>query len=47
LSYLLIRTAGSYLHWNVFAAKVVVDVLLSLVSFSAQRTFVFRRQETE
>jgi putative flippase GtrA len=47
LSYLLIRTADGYLHWNVFASKVVVDVLLSLVSFSAQRTFVFRRTDTE
>ena len=47
LSYLLIRTAGSYLHWNVFAAKIVVDGLLSLVSFSAQRTFVFRKAEPE
>jgi hypothetical protein len=33
------------LHWNVFAAKVTVDVLLSLVSFSVQRTFVFRKTE--
>jgi glycosyltransferase involved in cell wall biosynthesis len=47
LSYLLIRTASSYLHWNVFAAKIVVDGLLSLVSFSAQRTFVFRRREAD
>jgi glycosyltransferase involved in cell wall biosynthesis len=47
LSYLLIKTAGSYLHWNVFAAKIVVDGLLSLVSFSAQRTFVFRRRDAD
>jgi glycosyltransferase involved in cell wall biosynthesis len=47
LSYLLIRTADSYLHWNVFAAKIVVDGLLSLVSFAAQRTFVFRKAEPE
>jgi len=43
LSYLLIWTLGRYGHWNVFAAKVVVDSLLSVVSFSMQRTFVFRR----
>jgi hypothetical protein len=34
-----------YAGWNVFAAKLVVDTLLSLVSFSMQRTFVFRRSE--
>ena len=43
LSYLLIRGAVVHLHWNVFAAKIIIDVLLSLVSFSAQRTFVFFR----
>ena len=45
LSYGLISTLTTYLHWNVFAAKLNVDILLSLVSFSAQRTFVFRRPE--
>ena len=45
LSYLLIRASVAWLHWNVFAAKIVVDVLLSLVSFAAQRTYVFRRAE--
>lgn len=47
LSYLLIRTASSAtgaLHWNVLAAKIVVDAVLSLISFSLQRTFVFRRR---
>lgn len=43
-SYGLINTLQRYAHWNVFAAKVTVDVLLSLVTFSAQRTFVFRRE---
>jgi len=47
LSYLLIRASVAWLHWNVFAAKIVVDVLLSLVSFDAQRTYVFRRSEAE
>jgi putative flippase GtrA len=47
LSYLLIRASVSWLHWNVFAAKIVVDVLLSLVSFAAQRTYVFRRADAE
>jgi glycosyltransferase involved in cell wall biosynthesis len=43
LSYLLIRGTVIHLHWNVLAAKIVVDVLLSLISFSAQRTLVFFR----
>jgi len=30
-----------YLGWNVFVAKLVVDTLLSLASFSIQRTMVF------
>ena len=42
-SYGLILTLHTYAHWPVLAAKVCADVLLSLVSFSAQRTFVFRR----
>ena len=45
LSYGLISALTTYARWNVFAAKVTVDVLLSLVSFSVQRTFVFRRAE--
>jgi glycosyltransferase involved in cell wall biosynthesis len=45
LSYLLIWALHRYARWNVFAAKVVVDSLLSLVSFSMQRTFVFRKAE--
>jgi glycosyltransferase involved in cell wall biosynthesis len=45
LSYLLIWTLHRYARWNVFAAKIAVDSLLSLVSFSVQRTFVFRRTE--
>jgi len=45
LSYGLIFALTRRLHWNVFAAKVSVDILLSLVSFSVQRTFVFRKSE--
>lgn len=45
LSYVLIHTLDHYAHWNVFAAKVAVDSLLSIVSFAMQRTFVFRRSE--
>lgn len=45
LSYVLIHTFQSFAGWNVFAAKIVVDSLLSLVSFAMQRTFVFRRAE--
>ena len=43
LSYILIWSLSRYLRWNVFAAKITVDILLSLVSFAVQRTFVFRR----
>jgi putative flippase GtrA len=42
-SYGLLWASATWLHWNVFAAKIIIDVLLSLVSFSAQQTFVFRR----
>jgi len=45
LSYGLIWGLHGYLGWNVYAAKVPVDMILSLVSFSIQRTFVFRRSE--
>jgi putative flippase GtrA len=45
VSYGLISTLVTRAHWNVFAAKVTVDALLSLVSFSIQRTFVFRKVE--
>jgi len=45
LSYGLIWGLSRHAHWNVYVAKVTVDVLLSLVSFSVQRTFVFRRVE--
>lgn len=45
LSYLLIWSLTHYGRWNVFVAKITVDSLLSLVSFSMQRTFVFRRWE--
>lgn len=47
LSYVLVRLTVQRLHWNVLAAKLCVDVALSLVSFSMQRTFVFRRSEAE
>ena len=43
LSFLLITMLARHAHWNVFAAKVSVDVVLSLISFAAQRTFVFRK----
>jgi glycosyltransferase involved in cell wall biosynthesis len=38
----LLTTRG---RWNVFAAKLCVDIALSLVSFAVQRTFIFRRSE--
>jgi putative flippase GtrA len=45
LSYGLIWALTTRLRWNVFAAKLCVDITLSLVSFSVQRTFIFRRGE--
>ena len=42
VSYLSIRVLANMLGWNVFAAKIVTESLLSLVSFAAQRAFVFR-----
>lgn len=44
VSYGSIFALHRFLHWNVFAAKLTVDVLLSFVSFSVQRTFVFRNR---
>jgi putative flippase GtrA len=41
LSYVSIRSISASWHWNVLAAKAVADTLLSLASFSVQRTFVF------
>ncbi|WP_182276755.1 bifunctional glycosyltransferase family 2/GtrA family protein [Granulicella sp. 5B5] len=45
LSYGLIYALTYRLGWNVFLAKVLVESALSLVSFSIQRTFIFRRSE--
>jgi len=41
VSYGSIRALTGYLAWNVFVTKLVVDTLLSLASFSIQRTLVF------
>lgn len=40
-----IRALSGDLHWNMYASKIFVETLLSLVSFSVQRTFVFRKQQ--
>ncbi len=32
-------------HWNVYAAKIAVDTVLSLASFAMQRAFVFKGDE--
>lgn len=45
LSYGAIWALSRHAHWNVYAAKLAVDSVLSLVSFSVQRTFVFRRSD--
>ena len=44
-SYWMIVGLHRYLHWPVLLAKMSVDVMLSLMSFAVQRTFVFRRGE--
>jgi putative flippase GtrA len=45
VSYGSITALTSYLGWNVFVTKVIVDTLLSLATFSVQRTFVFSSRE--
>jgi len=47
VSYGAIRGLTGYLGWNVFATKLVVDTVLSLASFSIQRTLVFPPAEQE
>jgi glycosyltransferase involved in cell wall biosynthesis len=42
ISYGSIRSLSMWLGWNVVGIKVLVESLLSLVSFSVQRTLVFR-----
>jgi len=46
LSFALIWSLTTLMYWNVFVAKICVDAVLSLVSFSVQRTLIFRRSET-
>jgi glycosyltransferase involved in cell wall biosynthesis len=46
VSYGAIRGLTGHLGWNVFAAKLIVDTLLSLASFSIQRTLVFPQENT-
>ncbi|MDE1156510.1 MAG: bifunctional glycosyltransferase family 2/GtrA family protein [Acidobacteriaceae bacterium] len=43
ISYLLLSLAHSHLRFPVLPAKILIEVLLSLISFAVQRTFVFRR----
>lgn len=45
ISYLLISASVQRLGVNVLAAKVVIEGALSLISFSVQRTFIFRRSQ--
>lgn len=47
LSYESIHVLADTLRWNVFAAKILVESLLSLASFSIQRQFVFRHPPDE
>ena len=47
VSYGSIRGLTGYLGWNVLATKLVVDTVLSLVSFSVQRALVFPVPEVE
>jgi hypothetical protein len=43
ISYSAIRGLSYWLGWNMVAIKILVESLLSLVSFSVQRTLVFAR----
>ncbi len=45
VSYGTIQATSVYFHWNVLASKIVTDTILSLASFSIQRTFVFPAKE--
>ena len=47
VSYGTISGLTVYLGWNVFVAKLLVDTLLSLASFSIQRTLVFPEEDIE
>ena len=47
LSYASVRVLSSEARWNVFAAKIVVDTVLSLASFALQRTVVFLNWQEE
>jgi glycosyltransferase involved in cell wall biosynthesis len=47
VAYGSIRGLTGYFGWNVFAAKLVVDTLLSFASFAVQRTFVFPVQDED
>ncbi|HMH16478.1 MAG TPA: bifunctional glycosyltransferase family 2/GtrA family protein [Edaphobacter sp.] len=47
VSYGSIRGLTGYFGWNVFAAKLAVDTLLSFASFAVQRTFVFPAREED
>ena len=47
VSYGSIRGLSGHLGWNVFATKLIVDTLLSLSSFSIQRTLVFPASDRE
>lgn len=47
IAYAAIRTLSLGLGWNVIACKILVETLLSLVSFSVQQTFVFPAKQEE
>ncbi len=47
VSYGSIRGLTGYFGWNVFAAKVMVETLLSFASFAVQRTFVFPMRDED
>jgi glycosyltransferase involved in cell wall biosynthesis len=47
ISYGAIGGLSGWLGWNILAIKVLVESLLSLVSFSVQRTLVFARSNSE
>jgi glycosyltransferase involved in cell wall biosynthesis len=47
VSYTLIRGLAGYWGWNVYAAKLIVETMLSLATFSVQKIFVFPAQEAE
>ena len=45
LSYVLIRSANTYLGWSVPVSKILVETALFIANFSIQRELIFTKRE--